>query len=109
MVIAKGSRVEKKSTVQFVSDGMIVRFAYHQPRKYFFEPRLLKDFVDKYQSDVDKFGVPQESTFEMRQFRLVFWKTADVIRLKLAVPISGHGELILSKRKLISDIQRLFV
>lgn len=108
MVIAKGARIERKSTVEIVDDGMILRFAFHQPRKIFFDPGLLMDFVDRYLDDIAELGEAREKTFEVTDFKLVFWKEKDVVRLVLRNAISGHKMMMLSQIKLIEDVRSLF-
>lgn len=109
MIVAFGSRMTRKSTLEFVRDGMIVRFAFHNPRKIFFNLGLLLKFVQAYMDDVyNGSGVARESVFKGDGFRLVFWKQ-NVAKLELDRPISGHAEMRLPKDHLIDDVCALFV
>jgi len=97
LVCEKGVLV-KPAKVELVDDGMIVRFAYHNPVKYFFDPILLYNFV---------MGNEKKMHDEGKNFH--FSKlTRNQVKLTLLKPVSGHTEMILPRDVFVQTVREMF-
>lgn len=86
----------KPSKIELVVDGMVVRFAYHNPIKIFFNTFYLYQWVNH--SDLvfrgDKFHFKKER--------------GNKIKLTLNQPICGHTEMVLPKDVFVTVVKEMF-
>lgn len=105
----KGVRT-KPSQIDIVDDGMMVRLAYHNPIKLFFNTARLHTFVTTYLKELEKVSEernPEYNKFWAKKFKFVMMARNNV-KLILDPPICGHSELILPKDAFIKAIRDMF-
>lgn len=90
----------RPSSVELDDDGIVVRFAYHGPRKRFCDPVRLIDFVEEYENGGDK-------SFVSGDYRILMLR-GNRVKLTFFPPIFGHKEMVLPKDQFTEMIKAFF-
>lgn len=106
-VTAKGVKPNK---IELFADGMMVRFAYHNPRWYFFDTADLHEFVLQYERLMEQRNghlAQNERQFDKERFHIKML-TGNRVELVMAESVSGHNRITMAKDLFIRTLKEMY-
>ena len=110
MAVKEKSVATKPSEIEFVGDGMIVRFAFHNPIKFFFNPAQLYTFLIAYEKELLKPAEERQASYNKffaKKFKFMMM-ASNKVKLILELSVCGHKEMSLPKMTFIQEIRSMF-